>query len=248
MTWDDHEVGRGFDDSDFLQLYKLYQDRQICDLDQHFRFANYYVAILIALQTAFFIGLTSAYDKPVAVVLSLIPVLSLLLVHQGKLATLRFYRRYTEGRVRLTKIEHLLGLHGPVFLRGQTEKNSAAEELWPCDRRFLPERYIERALEHCNSNHFVLARLGKYGIGASIQRTLNIFALFSWLALLALPIGLCFVSGCGNRELTCIVVSSAGCFVVIASQAWYFVEKKKLRAEIPQRHKQSGIACTCKRR
>lgn len=119
------------------------------------RYANYYIAALLAMVTAFIIGLSSIYDTLGAGLLVIIPIVSFMLSQQGKLMTFRFYRRYTEGRVRLTKIEYLLGLHGPIKWSGSVEHEYAP---WPDDQGFVLGRYVNEAHYESASCEFIQRR------------------------------------------------------------------------------------------
>ena len=114
--WIGQESVKGLKNDDLLRLYEVYQQRQMGDLDMHFRFAYYYSAALTALITGFVLGFVHLHVEPEAGFMAFVPLLVILLVHQGKLTTFRFYRRYTEGRVRLTKIEYLLGHYRVQFI------------------------------------------------------------------------------------------------------------------------------------
>lgn len=140
---------------ELIKLYDVFQVRQIADLDMVHRYANYYVAVLLAILTAFVLGLTRADFAPVAGLLVILPVLSFMLSQQGKLMAFRFYRRYNEGRMRLTKIEYLLGLHGHVKSSRSIERDYP---LWSDDKAFVLGRYINEAKRESSSCRFVQRR------------------------------------------------------------------------------------------
>jgi len=143
------------DRKELAKLYEVFQTRQIADLDMLHRYANYYVAVLLAMLTAFALGLTRGHSVPVPGFLVVLPVVSFMLSQQGKLMAFRFYRRYNEGRMRLTKIEYLLGLHGRIEVSKPFQPPYA---LWREDQAFVLGRYIHDVKRESSSREFVKRR------------------------------------------------------------------------------------------
>lgn len=123
---------------ELLQLYEVFQTRQIADLDMLHRYANYYVALLMALIAALILGLKEMHEYPVAGLFTILLVLPFVLSQQAKLMAFRFYRRYNEGRARLTKIEYLLGMHGQMK---HADSPNPDYTLWEHDEAFVLDRY-----------------------------------------------------------------------------------------------------------
>jgi len=213
----EESLGKG----DLLQLYKLFQDRQIADLDMLHKYANYYVAALLAMLAALAIGLTRAYDTPVAGALIALPVVSFMLSQQGKLMAFRFYRRYNEGRVRLTKIEYLLGLLGPI-----ASKEVPQNDLWPKDKGFLSERYrIEADKEPCSigfvHRRSTLHMVQGYGAGYIVQMTFNVFSGLFALAVIGLPACLYLAQTSHQFTVGNFLLSGVSVLILVAYMVWY---------------------------
>lgn len=216
---------------ELLQLYKLFQDRQIADLDMLHRYANYYVAALLAMLAALAIGITQGYATPVAGALVALPVVSFILAQQGKLMSFRFYRRFNEGRVRLSKIEYLLGLQGPISC-----KDLPRHDLWPHDEGFLLGRYRREAEKEPTSTAFVRRRSeiklrGGYGAGHIIQMSFSVFTGLFALALIGLPLGLLFASTSRTCKTVNIVLSLTALLVAAVHTVWYWRVRDRMLRE-----------------
>lgn len=216
---------------ELLQLYGLFQTRQIADLDMLHKYANYYVAALLAMLAALVLGATRGYEMPVAGALVVLPVVSLMLSQQGKLMAFRFYRRYNEGRMRLTKIEYLLGLHGPVV-----SSRPPPHDLWPEDRGFLLGRYKKEAEKESSSDDFIDRRsrvrfLGGYGAGYIVQMTFSVFSCLFALVIVGLPIALLRTEMSTTCKWTNVIFSLVGLAIVEMYMVWYRRTLKRMQAE-----------------
>jgi hypothetical protein len=234
------EAGPQFDKQELLQLYGTYQTRQLADLDMQFRFNNHYVSLIVVLLTAFAIGLAKFSEKsvagqPVAAFLVAFPLLGILLAYHGKLASFRFYRRYTEGRTRLTKIEYLLGLDGPVSKPADHPftPSSARKILWPEDVQFLPKRYFNQSVAYTASSGFIERRSWEYGLGGLTQRTLTVCCVSCWLAIPGLSGALSLCSRGDVTEVDDILTPVTVLALGIASWFYYLylTEKAKMLRE-----------------
>lgn len=233
VDWIGQEVNEGLKRNELLELYRVYQERQMGDLDMHFRFANYYAAALTALVTAFVLGFVHLRKEPEAGFMAFVPLLVILLVHQGKLTTFRFYRRYTEGRVRLTKIEYLLGLCGRIDVEKLPAGIEAQKKLWPDDCEFLPHRYLAQSLPFSSSSEFIHERAWRYGLGKLTQKTFNIFYAFSWGALIWLPVALNFSASSRKKIAISCASSGIGLAIALVSTIRYQILRKTMVGETP---------------
>lgn len=216
---------------ELITLYGLFQSRQIADLDMLHKYVNYYIAALLAMLAAFVLGLTKGYDTKVAGALVVLPTFSFILCLQGKLMAFRFYRRYNEGRVRLNKIEYLLGLHAPV-----TCLSLPKWELWSDDKGFIIGRYRDEMSKESSSRDFIwrrsrpLIRNG-YGAGYINQITFTVFAVLFTCLTIALPVGLLFASTSEN----CKTVNWIGALFMLVIQgavlAWYLWTSRRFEDE-----------------
>ena len=217
--------------TELLKLYELFQNRQIADLDMLYRYANYYVAVLLALFTALILALPKAYNTSFAGTLIFLPMVSNMFALQGKLMSYRFYRRYNEGRVRLSKIECILGLQGPISCNKMPET-----VFWPDDDAFLLGRYREENLIDKLSTKFVNRRskiklLKGYGAGYIIQMTYSVFVVLFSLALVGLPVYLLFAQISTSSKIINLGISLIGIAAMFAYTYCYWHTLKHMEKE-----------------
>lgn len=243
VEWAVFDVKNGWNRKDLLKLYHVYQDRQMGDLDLHFKFTNYYVVALTALLSVFAWVLTRVYNEQEAGLIAFIPLLVVLLVHQAKLTTFRFYRRYTEGKVRLVKIEYLLSLLGPIEVEKPSRELEPQGGLWWEDSRFLPERYIKQSPDSSKSSAFIIKRSWHYGLGTLTQKTLSLFSIFSWLAIICLPFVLCYSKPDKLRMQISYASSTLAAVIGVVSLIRYFRSREAMIDETPGYMRKSVVGC-----
>jgi len=217
--------------NELLKLYELFQDRQIADLDMLHKYANYYVAALLAMLAALAVASPRGYNTSFAGTLIALPMVSIMLAQQGKLMAYRFYRRYNEGRVRLSKIEYILGLQGCISC-----KEIPQSDLWPKDDGFLLARYRRETQKEDFSPAFVHRRskirfLGGYGAGYIIQMTFSVFAALFAVILVGLPVCLLFTKTSPRCKMANIGLTLVGVAIISVYMFWYWHTRKHMERE-----------------
>ena len=149
------DEGKIIDENILLKLYEIYSEDEVSHLDYHYKYRNYYTTILSALLAIFVGGVLQFYEQPFAPALfALLPCI-FILSELGKRTVNRYYRRFLESIVILSKIDHVLGLERSI----KTLRSSYTKILWPHDEHFLPERWIQDREKHKNSEDFISQRM-----------------------------------------------------------------------------------------
>ena len=168
-----------------LGLYKVYQDRLLSDLRLLFSYTNFYAAALMALFGAFVVALVKTKDEPMAALLTLLPFAAHVWIWIGRVTAWTYYRRYTEGRMLLLKIEYALGLDRQIPVTGF---KGQAPFMWAAEECFLPERYFKDARKYETSADFSLGISLNYGLGKLTQLMFTAFLIFAWVGLFVTPV------------------------------------------------------------
>ena len=221
--------GEKFERCFLLDMYKAYQDRQIGDFRLLFSYTNFYAAALLALLTAFVVALVKATEETLVSLLTLLPLAAHVLIWNGRITAWRFYRRYLEGRVRLTKIEYALGLDRELPVAGF--QNREEDLLWPDDSSFLPARYFSQAREHPDSVNFINASSLKHGMGRLTHLMFRAFLLLAWGGLFAVPICQWFLGKPDRVIILSVRVSVAAGVIALLVGLYYCQEWKTMRRE-----------------
>ena len=211
-----------------LEMYRLYQDRQLWDLRLLYNYTNFYAAGLSALLTAFVVAFIKSREDELVGLLTLLPLGALLLAYNGRITAWRFYRRYTEGRVRLTKIEYALDLDGSLPV-GPVDKEDPL--LWAKESNFLPVRYFDEGKAFETSVEFTHKRsLGK-GVGRLTTLMFNTFLLIGWVSLAIIPVCLT-IRGAPPSVVNMSIVVTCAC-VAIGGVAWlcYWVLWRRMQKD-----------------
>jgi hypothetical protein len=239
------DVGKSLcpDNRDLLEWYKIFQSRQIADLDMLHRYANYYVAALLAMLGALGLLVSRVFGESVSCSLVFLSVAAVVVAHQGKLMAFRFYRRYNEGRMRLSKIEYLLGLHDVVHVPSDHLRGAAP---WPQDPSFLIGRYVAENQRETRSDVFIWRRsrvlpswarssryrstLRKrgvdrkerpYGAGSIIQSTLTAFGILFMIITVGLPIALAVSPPSEQTVIVNAVCALPAILLMLLYLQWY---------------------------
>ena len=207
-----------------LDLYKVYQDRLLSDLRLLFSYTNFYAAALLALLTAFVVSLVKTKDEPMVALLTLLPFAAHVLIWNGRVTAWCFYRRYTEGRVLLLKIEYALGLDRQIPVENFEGKPPF---MWFTEECFLPERYFNDARNYPTSADFCRDISVKYGMGKLTQLMFKAFLVFAWVGLFVTPMCLYFFpdSDSASDSPLCLSVIISACASVLAGIVQFHYQK-----------------------
>jgi|GEM_PF-3129429 len=169
------EEGREISEDTLLKMYEVHSEDQISHLDSHYKYRNYYTAILAALLSIFVGGMLQFYKEPFApallVLLLCIGVFSWL----GKRTTDRYYKRFLESITILAKIENALGLDHSI----KTKKSTFDDVLWINDEQLLPDRWVrDRRGRYKKSEEFISDRMNM-GDSRNARWTFCIFGIIS---------------------------------------------------------------------
>lgn len=174
--------------SELVQLHRNYLTRQLHDLDSMYRHANLLLLALTPLLLGFVYTLAKHPNEGITQFVYVIPFICLLLIHEGKLTTVRYYRRYIEGRVQVTKVEYALGLLGPIQIKKTGMPASAKPDLWKKEGSFLPNRHYAQPMPYESSRLYIYGCLHKYGVGGLVMRIYNVLYFLSWLVFVGFPL------------------------------------------------------------
>lgn len=179
-TWLTSE-GKPLEEEHFLELWKQYYVNEVAYLDLHFKYANWYSAFFIALFAAYIVGLSQYYTSLASIFFLALPILVIVLAQLARKAMDRFYQRFLEAVTMLAKLEKLLGLDGPIQAKSNVK---SLMDLWPEDKRFIPERhYRSRYAEEKSSREFVKKGM-KLGANRIVRNTFLVFQIIAVLLLL----------------------------------------------------------------
>jgi hypothetical protein len=173
--------GKPMDEKLLLELWKQYTVREANYLDLHFKYANWYSALFIALFTAYAVGFSQYYKNSASILFLALPLLVVVLAYYGQKAVDRFYLSFLEAVTSLAKLEKLLGFDGAIWVRSSPNSNAV---LWPGDKYFIPSRHYQSRYDPSvkTSEEFI----DKYmNLGAS-KTTHNTFLIFQITAALLL--------------------------------------------------------------
>ncbi len=211
-----------------LDLYKIYQDRQLWDLRLLFSYTNFYAAALLALLTAFVVALVTAKSYALVGLLTVLPLAAHFMIWNGRITAWRFYRRYTEGKVRLTKIEYALDLDRQIPVEKLREK---ADSMWAREPFFLPRRYFRQASESDNSIIFTHDRSLEHGLGKLTQMMFATLLLFAWGGLFVTPICLFFLEKSDSAFFLSVIISISASVIAAMAMRHYKREWKVMQDE-----------------
>lgn len=137
-----------------LKIYEAHEEQFRAHLDLHYKNRNYYMTLISALLSIFVGGILQFHREALSIILFAIPISVVVLSELAKKTMDRYYLSFLESVVILAKVEHILGLSGPLKIH----KNGTSEELWPQDEQFILKRWKER-YNYESSEQFVNERM-----------------------------------------------------------------------------------------
>ncbi len=143
----------GFTRENILKLYELVESREKSFREELYRFVNFYSAVCYAVLGLTLSGVFTLYAQKgrVSLLLLLGPILSTMICGLGIRVASRTYRKIIEEISYKAKLEHLLGLDGPV----PVQECLGVQPVWVEDESLLSTRHAKRRLEESNSVDFV---------------------------------------------------------------------------------------------
>jgi hypothetical protein len=95
------------------------------------------------------------YKEQFSLMLFIIPINIVMLSELAKKTVDRYYLSFLESVVILAKIEHVLGVDGPL----NTKKHKSGKTLWVNDSQFVLDRWIKGRYENESSQQFVSEKM-----------------------------------------------------------------------------------------
>ena len=149
------QSGPDIEPDNLIKLYEVYGKQASDALDLHYKNRSYYLIIISALLTIFIGGILEFHQTEVALILLAVPISTILLSHLAKDSMDRYYQRFLESVIVLAKIEHILGLDGPI-----KDRNSRlSKSLWKDDTQFVPKRWVRDRAVYDSSKEFKEAKM-----------------------------------------------------------------------------------------
>jgi len=149
------ESGKKISENILLKVYETHEKEHRAFLDLHYKNRNYYMTLISALLAIFVGGMLQFYKEISSFILFIIPISIIVLSELAKKTMDRYYRSFLESVVILAKIEHFWRLDGAFKIND----SKSPKILWPEDKQFVLDRWINDRYKHESSQQFITERM-----------------------------------------------------------------------------------------